>query len=307
MWVHSLETDPLSQDFSNRVVPYRHDPEPYSLSSDGVVWHEVRESLALTDSGYGVDDFIRTIASRLLTSHEAWLEVSSDRQIPNSTPFEVNLVDGVTQTETGRVIQKLPREDEIPEMHRDSGWGCEIELDPTRMVHATLPDEYPSSLLLEVVNGLIDINPDVFHKFVEGRMFGKRQDLPYVDISEFRKTERLHTAKASLPIGWTARQIYAGPDDQVGTMYFYYWRELRFLHFLASMRQKAEEALRQVLEIAGQMCGFKAAVTTHGVYTPSEVRRVIRKYEAGKISLSSATDIIFEKTTGKEVKPRRVV
>ena len=47
LWVSSLQTRLLYEDFHNQVVPYRHDPEPYELFTEGVSGHQVDESLSL--------------------------------------------------------------------------------------------------------------------------------------------------------------------------------------------------------------------------------------------------------------------
>ena len=106
---------------------------------------------------------------------------------------------------------------------------------------------------------------------------------PLDPIESFR-TERLRVAQVALPIGWTARAIFS--KDSLFTEYFYYWRELRFLHFGTSMRKRAEEALCQVLDIAGTRCGFEASVTSSGIYAPTEVENLIKRFEEGDIRFS---------------------
>jgi len=77
-----------------------------------------------------------------------------------------------------------------------------------------------------------------------------------------------------------------------------YWRELRFLHFRASMRERAEEALRCVLALASERRGFEGSVTANGLHTPSEVRGFIEEFERGELAFSAVNDIIFEKAEG---------
>ena len=43
----------------------------------------------------------------------------------------------------------------------DGDWEREVELDAGRMIHVTLPDEYPSELLTQVVRDLSEIDPDL--------------------------------------------------------------------------------------------------------------------------------------------------
>ena len=307
MWIETRETDLLDQDFNTRIVPYRDKPEPYTITSEGMKWYKVNESLGLVSSRSGVREFIRVIASRLLVSHEAWLEVSYNGHSTNSAPFTVDLVDGVTQTATGGLVQRLPDKSEVPQLYTDIKWETEVELDPTRMIHVSLPGDYPSKLLSKVIRSLTEIREDVVPKWVEERMFGQDIQGTQFDIREFNRTKQLRIAQVALPIGWTARQIYFSPNQQVGTPYFHYWRELKFLHFLSSMRERAEEALRRALTIAGESCGFTASVTTNALYAPSEVEDIIRRFEQGEIPISEVSNIILEENKDAEKRSRRVV
>ena len=163
------------------------------------------------------------------------------------------------------------------------------------MVHVRLPDKYPRGLLKKLVEDLVEIdsNDNLMPSWVLEQMTGQRKSAPPFDSGEAIRTQRLRIAQATLQIGWTAREIYYGGNSYLGD-YYYYWRELRFLHFRSSMRERAEKALQQVLTFAGEMCSFEAHVTARGLYTPIEVEDIIKKYEAGDIPLSAMTDIIFE-------------
>ena len=61
------------------------------------------------------------------------------------------------------------------------------------------------------------------------------------------------------------------------------------------MRERAENALHQVLTLAGEKCGFEAQATACGLYAPTEVEEIIERYEAGDTPFSTVTDIIFER------------
>lgn len=307
MWIETRETDLLGQDFNTRIVPYRDKPEPYTIASEGMDWYKVNESLGLGSSRSGVREFIRVIASRLIVSHEAWLEISYNGHSPNSAPFAIDLVDGVTKTATGGLVQRLPGKNEVPQLYTDNEWGTEIELDATRMIQVSLPVDYPSKLLSKVVRSLAEIRDEIVPKWVEERIFSQDRRGPPFDIREHFRTRQLRIAQAALPIGWTARQIYHSPNEQVGTPYFHYWRELKFLHFLSSMRERAEEALRRALTIAGESCGFTASVTANALYAPSEVEDIIRRFEQGEILLSEVSNIILEENNDAEKRSRRVV
>ena len=49
MWLESLQTQLLLEDFNNSVVPFRQGGEAYELSTEGVSRHHVDRSLSLDD------------------------------------------------------------------------------------------------------------------------------------------------------------------------------------------------------------------------------------------------------------------
>ena len=306
-WISSTETHLLFQDFHNHIVPYRHGPDAYELSTEGIPAHQLAAALSLGDHTWGLDDFLRAVASRLLTHHEVWFEVAFDDENRNCTPFQVYEVDGVTRTKEGNLIQELPSLDEFPDWEPgDDEWPSQVELDANRMVEVLLPDAYPSQLLMQVVCDLAEVDTNMIPARVIEQLTGQRQDAPAFDASEAYRTERLRILQAALPIGWTAREIFLDSSRQVSD-YYHYWRELRFLHFRAAMRACAEEALRQVLTLASERCGFAASVTAHGLYSPHEVQGLIRKFEAGEFAFSEMHDLIFEKLNNTRSEQRRVL
>ena len=293
MWIDSAQTHLLYQDFAARVIPYRRDPEAYVLSTEGALSYEVDRALSLRDASE-IEGFLRAVVTRLLRSHEAWLEVSFEDERREQTPFAVTEVDGVRRTAEASLVQQLPSSDELPEWHRDKGeWGVVIELDADRMVHVGLPDAYPSEVLTQVIRDLAEIEFNLTPPWVMEQWTGSQSDAPPYDAGEASRTQQLRLAQAALPIGWTARELYLGQHRAVSE-YYHYLRELRFLHFLASLRSCAEDALRQVLTLAGDRCGFKASVTAFGVHTPDEVEVLVQKFEAGALPFSAVNDIIFE-------------
>ena len=297
-WLQSAESDMLYRDFHNRVVPYRNDPEAYVLQTEGLPHYHVQESLSLRDHAWRLDGFLRRVACKLLTDHEVWIEVSFGNSGRNRAPFAVTEVYGVTQTQTGRLIQELPSLSDLPEsFHHQSAWEREIVLDGSRMVHVELPDSYPSQLLWQVTRDLAQIA--TFGE-VARVMDPWERDRPggsLFNVKELLRTRDLAITKASLPIGWTTRESLRWPSRETNEFY-YYWRELHFLHFRTSLRTQAEEALRQVLTLAGAECGFVASVIAQGAYTPQEAQEFIKQFEAGDISFSLLNEIILE--TAKE-------
>ncbi len=309
MWIGPRETYLLLQDFNLGIVPYRNDGHAYRLLVGGAPGDRVEEALTLWNHGQGADSFVSSVASTLLTEQEVWLEMVLRPDGPNGIPFIPVIVHGVRRTATGNLIQEVPAWDELDQqMQRETAPQPRvIELDDERMIGVSLPEKYPRQLLTKLAEDLAetDLYDPLMEPWIMEGMTGQRSDAPAIDINEANRTKRLRIAQAALPIGWTAREIYSVADRHFSD-YFHCWRELRFLHFKASMREQAEEALRKVLSIAGAECGFDATVTAHGVFTPPEVEQIILEYEVGKITLSTASDIIFEKSDSAYSKDRRL-
>lgn len=292
-WVNSAQTHLLYQDFDSRVIPYRHAPEAYVLSADGAPSYEVDRALSLRDASE-IDGFLRGVATRLLTSHEVWLEVSFDDEHRDQL-FAVAEVDGVCRTGEGGLVQQLPGSDELPEWYRDTGeWGVVLDLDADRMVYVGLPDAYPSEVLTQVITDLAEIEFSLTPSWMMEQWAGSHASTTPYDAAEASRTRQLRLAQAALPIGWTARELYLGQHRALSD-YYHYLRELRFLHFLASLRSSAEDALRQVLRLAGERFGFTASVVAFGVHTPADVEAAIARFEAGALPFSAVNDIIFER------------
>ncbi len=275
----------------------------YELSAQGISGSQIKKALSLWDNGRGTDSFVSSVATTLLTEHEAWLEVVFTPDDRDGLPFRPVLVHGVRKTTNGNLIQEIPTAESpgspnYPHLET-------VELDDKCMVHVYLPEKYPSGLLKRLVEDLVevDVNDNLMPQWAMEKMTGQRRNTPAFDFSEATRTQRLRILQATLPIGWAAREIYYGENRNLGDYYFY-WRELRFLHFRSSMRERAEKALQQVLAIAGERCDFKARVTARGLYTPTEVEEVIKRYEAGDIPLSAVNDIIFENANGTQISER---
>ena len=306
-WLQSDQTQLLYQDFSTRVVPYRQDPKAYVMQTEGISPYYVEQSLTLRENARRLDGLLRRVASKLLVDHEVWLEVSFGDRGQNCAPFAVSNVDGVRQVNGGSMIQVLPRLSDLPDWFQNrDGWGREVDLDSDRMIRIVLPDDYPSHLLTQVVHELADVPSMADLGKVLNPWSSQRPGGELFDSNVFIRTRDLAITQAALPIGWTAREILMQVRRQTNE-YYYYWRELHFLHFLASIRARAEEALRQVLALAGKQCDFVASVTAHGIHTPQEVQDFIHQFEAGDLAFSDVNGIILENATAQHTKQRRVV
>ena len=300
----------LLEDFNRGVVPYRAEGRAYQLSTDGIEHRRVQGSLKLWGNRDGPDGFVRAVASSLLTNHEVWIEVIFDEDDSNPLPFTLLQASEVRRTANGKLIQEQPKLNEWTHEYRDIAESEieQVELDTQRMVNASLPGRYPSQMLAKIVVELVeaDDNYDLMPSWAMKKMVGQRRNAPSYDPAEANRTNRLRIAQVTLPIGWTAREILYGNNRSLGD-YYYFWRELRFLHFRLSMRESAEEALRQILTLAGARCGFKASVTASGLHTPLEVEDIIRKFEAGEVPFSALSDITFERVDGVCSRQRHVM
>ena len=317
-WSPSLVSESmLEQDFSTRIVPYRNGPDAdaYVLSAEGASVSSIERSLAL-GSGMGVDNLVRRTALRLFADREAWLEVAfGDEGERDGVPpefrgagFRLFEADGVRRTAAGALVQDVMAPDDLPPGYRHEGaWEPKAALDAERMVQASLPGEYPVATLVQVFGDLAAIGAEGEPDWLMQRAVDPPTGAAAVDAGEFHRTQRLSIIQSTSPIGWPARDAFYGPHGQLGE-YYRLWRELRFLHFIASMRASAEDALRRVLALAGARCGFSASVTAYGVRTPHEVEEVMHGFEAGKHPLSEAIRIAYERPgDGEQPMPREVV
>ena len=298
----------LYEDFHNRVMPSRsRSSGAYRLSSEGESSQRIVNSLCLRpEYRPQLDHFLEYVALKLFTHFEVWIEVGFPDD-DGATPFAVYDANGIQRTTSGGLIQALPSKptaDEAPEWVRAfSGWGTNIELDEERMVHVTMPEAYPEKVFSKVVKDLSEVATNVARPWVLEELRSQKPGGPRFDIGEADRTERLRILQATLPIGWAAREGILGEQTRI-SHYYDLWRQLRFLHFRASMRQRAEEALRDVLTIASERCVFSVEVCAHGIYTPKDVQAIIKRFEAGELDIESAWDIIYERARFSD--PRRI-
>lgn len=307
IWIESSELDFLLQDFNLGIVPMRDNRDAYEISVEGMSSNRVKEALSLWNRAHGADSFVSAVSSTLLTEQEVWLEMVFRPDGPNGLPFKPLIVHGVERTRKGNLIQKVPVWDEPNRQWTQETTPQIIELDDLRMIHVSLPEQYSNQLLTKVVEDLVetDLYDPVMSSWAMESMT-RQSGSPTVDFEEANRTRTLRITQAALPIGWTAREIYSIGERHFSD-YYHYWRELRFLHFRASMRKQAEEALHKVLSMAGAECGFKATVTASGLFTPPEVEEIIREYETSKVTFSAMNDIIFEKPDSTYSRDRRLL
>lgn len=299
----------LEDDVHGQVVPHRTSRDTYVLTADGIQSREVERALSLDGHGSGADDVIRHIASRLLTQNEMWLEVWFTGDADLSSKFGVCQAHGVVRRHDGRLVQTLPAASDLPDWVTDDGkWGSDVELDDTRMIRVLPPAAYPAAVLRGVVRDLAEIRVPVMPNWALAQIDGSRRDAPVFDVAEANRTERLAVAQITRPIGWSAREwIFGGGTSRTMSEYYRRWRDLHFLHFLASLRERAEDALRRVLTLAGDRCGFVASVMVNDVCTPDEVSEIIRRFESGDLPVKVVDDIVLQQAGAAGVGQRQVV
>ena len=286
----------LVEDFDRNVVPYLKGGDAYRLKASGIPTQSVYGSLAIDRDARDLVDFIRTIASLLLIDRDVWLEVAISSKQESATQFQVCIVNGVHQEASGRIVQKLPSRDDLPAWYpEDEAWGQTVQLDPDLMVNIALPELYPEGLIQSVMSELAKIGTLPTPEWALKQLVGQYPGTPRFDLAEAYRIQRLRILEVSSPLGWAAREGLLSHSAQEMSYYYYLLRELRFLHFVASMRERAEAGLVKVLEIAGERCGFSTTVTAHGVLTPTKVCNLIRSFESGSLSFAAARDIKYQR------------
>ena len=286
----------LEEDFALKVVPHLRSGHAYLIRVEGVASQVVHSSLSIDPNERDLEGFIRRVACLLLVDSEVWLEVAFCSKQGSATQFQVYVVGGVHQEPDGRITQDLPHRDELPDWYpEDEAWGQRVELEPELMVHISLPEEYPRGLVAAVISELDTISISPTPDWALRQVIGQYLGAPRFDHSEARRIERLRILEVTSPIGWTAREDLLLQSTREMTYYYYLLRELRFLHFVASLRKQAEAALIRVLEIAGERCDFSAKVTARGVLTPSEVCNLIRRFESGSLPFAVVREVKYQR------------
>ena len=297
----------LREDVGRGVVPYGHRGEVYTLSGDSAARHQLLAALELVERHGDIDDFVRTVAILLFDSREVWIEVFVDDDPKDDAPFGVARVSNVILGPGHQILQRLPPKEALPEWFTpDDQWGNEIELDRDRVVRVTLPNEYSRKDLTTVDRGLDAMPLMTSPAWIMEQPSGQISGGPVFDVKEAARTDRLAVLQAALPIGWPARETLMSSDRNINE-YYNLLRELRFLHFLVSLRVEAEAALRNVLMIAHDLCGISAEVTSYDLCTPADISEYIRQFEAGELSFSKVRDIVFQRPGTAKDAQRRIV
>lgn len=302
----------LRQDFRNRIVPHRRGRRAYVLSANGISRHDA-ESLIVPKGVFPnyantIDDFIETVAETLLVNFEVWLEVAFDSEENSTTPFQVFPVNDVMLTKEGDLIQNLSCTGPVPgQCQRHESNSEQVILPSGRMINATLPSAYPSEILSRVVQDLADHNDTKIYQMGHDRLTGQGDVPQNFDLREASRIRRRHLLQNSLPIGWTAREDYRYTVNREMSEFYLHLRELRFLHFVASMRERAEGALREVLALVEERCGFTFEVTAPGINTPDEVNVLIDMFKKGDLAFSGINDIVHEREASGESPRTRLV
>ena len=298
-------THMLREDVSKGVVPYGRQGRIYTDSGDPIRGRGYLNSLRLGRRYGEIDDFVRTVGIWLFDEHEVWIEVFLQAEPDSEVPFAIAPVTNVVLDRSGRVFQQLPPLESLPEwVQADDRWGQRIELDRDRLVRVSLPEDYTEKRVARVKRDLSGMplltRPDwAMQHFVEP----KTGD-PVFDFEAAARTDRLAVLQAALPIGWHARELLM---DRNVNEYYRYLRELRFLHFLTSLREEAEGALREVLTIGRSLSGITVEVTAHDLCTPVEISKYIHQFKAGELPFSKVTDIIYQEPGLAKIERRRIV
>ena len=115
LWAWSDQTHLLHEDFSNLIVPYPRKPAAYELSTEGIPYYQVGESLTLGERAQHVDGFVRAAASGLLVNHNVWLEVVFDDGAQQSctvcrfrSPWDETRQDGRSGSASYRAVKSCP-------------------------------------------------------------------------------------------------------------------------------------------------------------------------------------------------------
>lgn len=299
----------LSEDTYRQAVPYRSGPDAYVLTVEGAQAYDVERALSLSHHESGMDNFVRHIASGLLSQPEVWLEVWFTDSVEPENKFGVCEVQGVKRKPNGGLAQVLPPASELPDwIVIDERWENEIDLDAARMIRIRTPEAYPADTLRGIMQEVSGMRIAHLPDWVTAQMDGQRTSAPRFDVAEASRTERLRVAQITSPIGWTAREwIFGSGDSRTMSEYYRRWRELQFLHFVASLRERAEDALRQTLTLAGDRCGFVASVVSNDVCTPDEVSEITRLFEDGDLPFEVVDDIILQQAGAADIGRRQVV
>ena len=199
----------------------------------------------------------------------------------------------------------LPSRDQWPDWAAmPQKWESPILLDAGRMIQASLPQEYSSDILLRVASDLSKVKSILTQPWLGDNLSRHTSEQVRVDMAEAEKTERLRSLQAALPLGWAARAKLV--ENQHISEYYYLFRELRFLRFMASMRESAEGALREVLTLAGRQCGFTVEVWANGIDTPKSISETLTRFEAGKVEFNTVVDMLYGRGVDKVSERRRV-
>ena len=311
-WVDSLDSGMLFEDFTNLAVPYLINNQAYSLTSKGIDPYEIERALSFDFDGSGVDGFIRGVATRLLTNRELWLEVivgteANPREAIDEGNFYVWEVVGAKKTEDGRIFQQPLDKGSQPDwFEAESNWTDPLVLNPDRIVHVSLPNRYSRRTLNRVIDELAEIPSTSTPDWTMGKITGTNPSAPDVDVTEIRRISALRVLQITQPIGWPARQRLLAPHQDINP-YYLARRELQFLHFIASMRERAEKALVEILQILSGIFMFSAGVTTTGVPTPNDMCGFLRNLETGHLSYSEINDITYPRGDAAHLGHRTLV
>ncbi len=162
---------------------------------------------------------------------------------------------------------------------RDATGLSYVTLDLSTLVTFTLPPELAGPVRT-MVEFLLTANREQQKEFQLTRQ-SLTETTPYNFSAHLREKGKLF-AEVTQPIGWNVRDLFK--DDQLEP--FSVWRQIRFLEFKVTVRDRIIEQLNTLMGQVGERMGFSAKLEVGGVPTLDDVRIAKEDFESGRRGLS---------------------
>jgi len=282
----------LSEDLKF-VIPYENDSVA-SLNLSPLGDHQAPNSQMIAEALSGerratphnaIETFIRQMAPRLVFSKEVWVELEYiyDNQFDDTTPraFFIRMIPpGTVEVKRNGVpIQYVPS-DRTP--LTDKKGRSYVELERSNLFAFTLSDELSKST--KPVTDFLRISEREQEDAREMELLSQAASGDTtLDLSEHLKQKGDIVNRAMSPIGWDVRRLYSG--NQLES--FQSWRQLKFLRFKVTLRNRILADLNALINQAGQDFGFQANIELSGLPTVLEVDAAMSDFENGRKSASA--------------------